>query len=294
VKILITGVNGFVGKYLSTELRNAGHLVFGIDTTASNTNIYAIDICDEIETRKILNNIRPDFVFHLAAIANVDHKNPSKVYDINIGGTKSVLSSIISLDYLPKLVFISSSQVYGKVSSDKLPITEEHPVMPVNHYGASKAAGEILVQTYGYEYNLQYMIFRPFNHTGLGQSDKFVIPKIVNAFREKNHMIDLGNIDVIRDFTDVRDVVRGYAAAIERFSNKAIYNISSGSGITIRRTVDLLSEISGQSMIINEKSFLKRTNEIESVIGDNRKIKTDLDWSLNHSFKDTLTTMLHF
>jgi GDP-6-deoxy-D-talose 4-dehydrogenase len=293
VKILITGINGFVGRYLKGELENGGHSVCGIDVVSNDPSVFAADICNEVQLSDVLTRTRPGVIYHLAAIANVDHKNPSKIYDVNIGGTKTLLSSMLTLDYIPKLIFISSSQVYGQVPVENLPITENHPVLPVNHYGASKAAGELLIRAFGCEYGLQYMIFRPFNHTGPGQTDNFVIPKIVNVFRNKADKVELGNIDVIRDFCDVRDVVHAYSSAVSFFESGKIYNISSGSGISIRQIVELMKDISHHDIIIEEKTFLKRSNEIEKVIGDSSRISEQLKWTNKFDIRQTLVDMFN-
>lgn len=293
MNILITGINGFVGKYLAEELRSKKHSVFGIDITSSNGSIFSADICDETGLSDIIKNVRPDIIYHLAAIANVDYKNPSSIYNVNINGTKSLLSTMLSLDPVPKLVFISSSQVYGQVPESDLPITEKFEVAPVNHYGASKAACELLVRGYGYEYGLQYVIFRPFNHTGPGQTDKFVIPKIVNAFKTKAEKVELGNIDVIRDFSDVRDVVSGYSSVLNRFDSGEIFNIASGKGISIREIVRRMCILSKHDIRINEKSMLKRSNEISAVIGDNRKLSEKMSWSQRFDIETTLSDMLN-
>ncbi|OFY47407.1 MAG: hypothetical protein A2W85_01725 [Bacteroidetes bacterium GWF2_41_31] len=292
MKILITGINGFVGTYLKKELISMGHDVWGLDIETHSDKTFGANLMDEKAIDAVLMKIKPDYVFHLAAIANVDHSNKSLVYDINFRGTLNVLNSCIQLKKIPRFIFISSSQVYGNVPEDILPIDEYCPVNPVNHYGASKAAAETIVKTFSYEYGIEYVISRSFNSTGPGQTDKFVVPKIVNAFKKGDNTISLGNIDTIRDFTDVRDVVRAYAGIVEHFKNGETYNIASNKGITIRNIIDKLIHISGREITIEKKDFLVRNSEIQSNIGSADKIKLDTGWEPQFNIDETLRCML--
>ncbi|MCX7680023.1 MAG: GDP-mannose 4,6-dehydratase, partial [Spirochaetes bacterium] len=210
MKILITGINGFVGKHLREILTQLSYQVWGVDYISQSEEVFSVDICNKLQMEEIVNRIKPDCVYHLAAASFVDDQNVDAIYDVNVKGTLNVLASCCTLDKLPRFIFISSSQVYGNVPDELQPIVEDMPLNPVNHYGASKAIGEMLVKLYSTEYGLEYVIFRPFNHTGVGQNEIFVILKIIKAFKENLRCIELGNIDVERDFCDVRDVVRAY------------------------------------------------------------------------------------
>jgi len=292
MKILITGSNGFVGTYLNAELTAAGNDVWGIDFESYSNNTFSVNIMNENALIGILEKVQPDYIIHLAAIADVDQSNESQFYDINFKGTINVLNSCTHLEKKPRFVFISSSLVYGNVPIECLPIDESFAVNPVNHYGASKAAAEIAVKTFGCEYGLEYIIVRPFNHTGPGQTEKFVVPKIVNAFRNGDSRISLGNINTIRDFTDVRDIVKAYSAIIKYFKNGEIYNVASGKGITISNIVEKLEHISGRTITIDKKESLLRKSEIQSIIGNAQKIKKDIGWEAIISIDETLNAML--
>lgn len=291
MKILITGISGFVGNYLNLELTSRGHDVWGIDTSSNSEKTIAADLLNSSLLNSAVSDVSPDCVIHLAAIANVDHSNPSMIYDTNFNGTLNLLSSCSRLSSKPKFLFVSSSQIYGNVMENQLPIDETFPVNPVNHYGASKAAGEMIVKAFGSEYDFEYVIARPFNHTGTGQTDKFVIPKIVNAFKRGDKSIELGNINTIRDFTDVRDIVKGYSDIIENFKTGETYNIASGKGIKISGIFEMLKEITGQQMVIIQKDYLVRQNEIRSVIGSTDKILSDIGWKCRIELYDTLKNM---
>ena len=292
MKVLITGINGFVGKYLSDLLTSLSYDVWGIDVESTSNKIFKADILNEKKINEIINQVSPDFVMHLAAIAYVDQPNKSQIYDVNIKGTINVLNACIRLKQKPRFIFTSSSLVYGNVNKDYLPIDESFPIEPVNHYGASKAAAELAVKTFYYEYNLEYVIFRSFNSIGLGQSNNFVVPKIVNAFKRGDKSIALGNIDTIRDFTDVRDVVKAYASVLNNFNNGRIYNVASNKGITIKEIIEKIKEITGKNIKIEKKTFLVRKSEIQASIGVANKIMNETGWKPSYNLDDTLKSML--
>lgn len=293
MKILLTGSNGFVGTYLKNELTSRGNDVWGVDFESFSNKTFGASIMDENALADIFRQVEPDYVVHLAAIADVDQSDEALIYTINFKGTLNVLNSCIQLKKIPRLVFISSSLVYGNVPTECLPIDESFLVAPVNHYGASKAAAELAVKTFGCEYGLEYVIVRPFNHTGPGQTEKFVVPKIVNAFRRGDSTISLGNINTIRDFTDVRDVVKAYTGIINHFKNGEIYNVASEKGITISNIIEKLESITGRAISIDKKEYLVRKSEIQSIVGNAQKMKKDIGWEAEISIDETLRAMLN-
>jgi nucleoside-diphosphate-sugar epimerase len=290
VRVLVTGINGFVGGYLEQELHVRGHEVKGLDVTSGNNNVYVTDITDLDSVVRVVRDTVPDFVIHLAGIAQVDFNNPGILYNINTTGTVNLLTACA--DTGAKLLFISSSQVYGNIPSDMLPVSENCPINPVNHYGASKAAAENIVKAFICANDVECVIVRPFNHTGRGQTAKFVVPKIVNAFREKAGKIELGNVETIRDFLDVRDVVRGYVDIIENFRSGSVYNIASGKPVKIIDIVYRLKEITGSDMDVDIMESLFRKSDILSVLGSYVWIKSEIGWEPKYQIEDTLRCML--
>jgi nucleoside-diphosphate-sugar epimerase len=292
MKVLVTGINGFVGQHMFRELISRNIDVWGLDIESCSEKVKAVNLLDKNLLESVVKEISPDYVIHLAAIASVDHANISLIYDINFKGALNLLSACNKLNEKPGFIFVSSSQVYGNVSETVLPIDESFIVNPVNHYGASKAAGESAVKAFGAEYAIPYVIARPFNHTGPGQTDKFVVPKIVNEFRKRSESIELGNIDTIRDFTDVRDIVKAYCCIIENFKDGEVYNIASGTGISIREMFQLIREITGHDMEVIKKEYLVRDNEIKAIVGNSERIKRDTGWAKEFTIEDTLRDML--
>jgi len=292
LKVLVTGINGFVGQHLKRELEIHGHDVRGLDVISTNAKVLEVNILDALRLNKALKDTGPDAVIHLAAIASVDHRDPATLYNVNFNGTVNLLNACKELEQKPCFLFISSSQVYGNVPADKLPIDETFPVNPVNHYGATKAAAEMAVMAFGAEYGLPYVIARPFNHTGPGQTDRFVVPKMINGFRERAEFIELGNIDTIRDFTDVRDVVKAYVSILENFISGNVYNVSSGIGVTVAEIFEMIKRISGHNMNIKKRELLVRGNEIWSVIGNSSLLRETTGWRPEILIERTLKDML--
>ncbi len=292
MKVLITGINGFVGRILSKIFISRGHEVYGIDIQGNNSNISAGDITDPESIIRITGEIGPDIIVHLAAISKVDFKNPSLLYKINVTGTLNVLTAAVNCRKIPSFLYVSSSQVYGIVNESEQPINEDMPVNPVNNYGASKAAGECICRAFMNEYEMPLVIVRPFNHIGLGQDPHFVVPKIVQGFKEKKPYLELGNIETERDFLDVRDVADAYIRIIENFKSGSTYNISSGCGIKISDIISKLENLIDEKIEIKKGDDFIRKNEIKKSIGSSGKIKTDLGWRKKYSINDTLKWML--
>ncbi len=292
MKILITGINGFVGNLLYKYLQERGDEVYGIDIEGNRDNIFSVDITNYDSVNKTLIRIAPDFIFHLAAISRVDVSNPRNIFNINVNGTLNLLSASIKLKIIPKFLFISSSQVYGIVDRSLQPMRENLPLKPVNLYGASKAAAENMIMAFHHEFGLPFIIIRPFNHTGRGQAQHFVIPKLIEAFKDNKNSVKVGNIQVYRDFLDVRDVIDAYIKIMDNFPNGEIFNISSGKNILISDIISLMKEITGHDPKIISEEGLLRKNEIVYSEGDSSKIKQKLNWEPQISLRETLEWML--
>ena len=292
MKVLITGINGFVGKYLEKILIEKGYRVYGIDLKNNNReNIFECDLKDSKRLESIILETEPEFIFHLAAISKTTFQDFKEIYEINVNGTLNLLNSCLKLEKKPKIIFISSSHVYGNVSSKK--IKETTLTRPYNHYGASKLKGEALCWAFFNQYNLPILILRAFNHTGPSQPIDFLIPKLINCFKNRLPTINLGNIDITREFIDVRDVVNIYVKVIENYIPGKVYNVSSGRGYKISSIIKLLQKITSHKPNIVISKELIRENEPAIQIGDNTELMKVINYKFNYDIKKTLVDMIN-
>ncbi|HFQ4982567.1 TPA: GDP-mannose 4,6-dehydratase [Vibrio vulnificus] len=266
-KVLITGGAGFTGVILKEYLRSNGYTVFTTSLKPSCDELF-LDICDKQSILDCLNRIKPNYIVHLAAISFVGHSNELDFYNVNVIGTSNLLEVIVESKIKTEKVLISSSaNVYGNVKGK---ISESILPSPENNYALSKYCMEKVAL--GYK-ELPIVIVRPFNYTGYGQSEKFLIPKIVKHFAEKQSSIQLGNINVARDFSDVRDIVRYYVELMESKESKGIYNLCSGKEISVIEIIKLMESISGHKMDVVINKMLVRSSEIDRLFGDNSRLQ---------------------
>ncbi|HSV96464.1 MAG TPA: GDP-mannose 4,6-dehydratase [Spirochaetota bacterium] len=294
MKILITGIRGFVGRHLEKTLLERGHEVYGCDTISveDDSRHYRVDITDNTAVKNCIGHVRPDAIAHLAAISFVPSRDIQDIYRINSFGTLNLLRAASLISPMPRFLLISSSQVYGNVPAADQPIRESAQVEPVNHYGASKAAGESLARAFRAETGLPLVIARPFNHTGVGQPPHFVVPKIVDAFRRGADELSLGNTAVVRDFLDVRDVVNAYTMLLERFPEGKTFNIAVGRGYTIPEILAIASEKAGRYIAVRYDEGLVRRNDIMHAVGDSGPLRRETGWAPVHSLGDTIGWMM--
>lgn len=292
MKVLITGINGFVGQYLKKHLLSAGCDVFGIDRHSHDKDTFETDITDRDKLGGIIKDIRPEEIYHLAGIADVAHGNVSDYYTVHAIGTLNLYEAVQKADIDPKILYVSTSNVYGIVPEEKQPITEAQPVRPVNHYGASKAAGEMISHKYIAD-GLRIIIARSFNHTGPGQTESFILPKLAKAFAEKQPEIGLGDTHTKRDFTDVRDVVKAYRMIVQEAGAGEVYNVCSGTVYSIDDMLGYLRNITGHAIRIRQMASLKRTVDPVLFAGDNRRLKK-LGWSASIPIEQTIKDLIGF
>lgn len=259
---LITGSAGFMGRHLSRELCEAGHEVPDA----------GLDITDYSACERVVREIAPDYVIHLAAISHVAHGSTEDFYKVNVVGTDNLLGAIAALPVPPrKVVLASSANIYGNAAGDA-PIPESAPLRPANHYGVSKAAMEMVAAMYADR--LPITIVRPFNLTGPGQSPSFLIPKLVEAFVSGASAVTLGNLDVSRDFSDVRDIARYFRVLAESAPAGTTVNLCSGVTWSFRNVFDTLAEITGHRPEIITDPALVRANEIKVLTGDRSRLSS--------------------
>jgi len=291
-KALITGIKGFTGQYMAADLSAAGYEVYGFGSTpAQNSSRYfQVDLTNAAQVKNAVDSIQPDVVVHLAAIAFVGHADPNAFYSVNLCGTRNLLQVLSESAKMPDAVLIASSaNVYGNNTPGKL--AESVPARPANDYAVSKLAMEYMTSLF-YE-KLPIIITRPFNYTGAGQAENFLIPKIVKHFRERKEVIELGNIDVWRDFSDVRDVVKSYSALLHSRSFGQTVNVASGKMHSLREVVDLCQSLTGHDIKIEVNPDFVRPNEIKELCGDITLLSSLVgETSSKIPLRDTLKWML--
>ncbi|KVE35386.1 NAD-dependent epimerase/dehydratase family protein [Burkholderia sp. TSV86] len=291
-KILITGIGGFTGRYLASELVARGHEVCGIahrPMPESAFRVHACDLFDSDRLTDILAAEQPEVLVHLAAIAFVAHGDAGSVYQTNIVGTRNVLHAIDVSDTQPQSVIVASSaNVYGNATEGV--IDEQVMPAPANDYAVSKLAMEYVAKLW--EGRLPITVVRPFNYTGVGQAHNFLIPKIVSHFQDRAPVIELGNLHVVRDFSDVRDVVRAYAAVLEGNHAGQTFNVCSGVGTSLQDVLAMASDITGHHPEVRVNPAFVRGNEVHKLIGSNVRLQQAIGPIQPIALRDTLEWML--
>lgn len=289
-RVLITGLQGFTGRHMATELEQNGYEVWGIGSaTPGEPRTLEADLTDTASLLAAVQTIQPQYVIHLAGIAFVGHGQPKAFYDINLVGTRNLLEALASVaDKLKCVLLASSANVYGNLQSGLL--SELNPTNPANDYAVSKLAMEYMAKIW--IPRIPVVIARPFNYTGVGQSDSFLIPKIISHFVHKRDTIELGNMDVWREFNDVRDVVHAYRKLIEAAPVGQTVNVCSGNLVSLRDALVLASELTGHQLKACVNPVFVRANEVLQLGGDPALLETFVaDWQ-PRPLRETLAWMI--
>lgn len=270
-RVLITGINGFTGRYVAERLQAAGYEIAGIGSQTSyggllkNVQYQQADLLSAEAVSQAVNAIAPTHVVHLAAIAFVGHDDPAAFYAVNLVGTRNLLTALRARQAsLSKVILASSANIYGVSQGGAL--SEDAIAAPANDYAVSKLAMEYLAKTFAAD--LPIVITRPFNYTGRGQSENFLIAKCVGHFRRRAALIELGNLDVSRDFSDVRSLADAYLALAEAAPAGTTVNICSGVPHSLRDILRFAAEISGHEIEVRVNPAFVRQNEIRFLTGD--------------------------
>lgn len=294
-RTLVTGVAGFTGRYVAKALSERGHEVHGIvhgreADIPGVERTYEADLVDLPTIERVVNAVHPDHVVHLAGIAFVGHANAEQIYRSNVIGTRQLLEALTGLPKAAHSVLLASSaNVYGNAQEGVL--DESTSFAPANDYAASKVAMEFVASLY--TPRLPLIIARPFNYTGRGQSSQFIIPKIVDHARERAPHIELGNLDVARDFSDVRMIADSYRRLIEEpAAIGETYNVCSGEAVTLQQVLDLVSQLSGHRMDVRVNPAFVRSNEVRVLRGSNAKLQSVIGPLATVPFEETLRWML--
>ncbi|HTD06464.1 GDP-mannose 4,6-dehydratase [Undibacterium sp.] len=290
-RALITGLHGFTGRYLAQELGAAGYQVYGTahGQESSGQGVYTVDLGDRQRLQQVVAEVQPHVVAHLAAISFVAHGDAAAIYRTNVVGTRNLLEALATLATPPEAVLVASSaNIYGNTRTEV--ISEMEPAQPANDYGISKLAMEHVARLW--MDRLPIIVTRPFNYTGVGQAENFLLPKIISHYRQRAGLIELGNLDVARDFSDVRTVVQAYTRLLQRAPAGQTFNICSGRPHTLHQILDMVAELAGYKMEVRINPAFVRANEVKTLTGDPDKLRACIGELPQISLRDTLAWML--
>ncbi len=292
MKVLVTGATGFVGRHLVAHLQACSDDVTGTDLLHDN-----VDICDPGAVEALVRRVRPEAIYHLAGWADVGGSwaAPARAFRVNAEGTLNVLTAATELG-VERVLSVSSADVYGKVSEAELPLTENSPLRPVSPYAASKVAADYLGLQAWLGRGLPVLRVRAFNHLGPGQTDKFVASalasRIARAEVEGTGVVTVGNLSARRDFTDVRDVVRAYRLLVERGEPGEVYNVCSGTDVSVGELADQLRAMAQQPITFETDPELLRPVDVPVLRGDHSRLTAATGWVPEIPLAQTLADLL--
>jgi GDP-4-dehydro-6-deoxy-D-mannose reductase len=300
MKALVTGIGGFVGPYLAANLLKNEYSVFGIDRSQSKVKgckCFAADVTDEKALEDVISEVKPDVIFHLAGQSSVEksYQEPELTFKINVEGTNNIFAALINCNLRPKVLIVSSADVYG--TPDSVPIDEDADLSPKSPYARSRVEQEKIALGYNEEYGIPVVISRSFSHTGPGQQENFVCPnfakQVALAKKKKQSVIKTGNIEVKRDFTDVKDMVEAYRILMEKGVPGEIYNAGSGKSISLRQVLEILLKDAGVKAETEQEPSRVRKNDPPEIRADISKLKA-LGWAPKIPFEKTLKDLLAY
>jgi GDP-4-dehydro-6-deoxy-D-mannose reductase len=315
LNVLATGISGFAGSHLADFLLQLSGQPLDIYGTyyredieqshlrgvLSRLNLTSCDITNSQALKELLRNSKPDVIFHLAGISYVPQAEQEKTaaFQINAAAVHHLLEGVSEIVPKARVILISTSEVYGKVSPEEVPLTESHAVRPHNVYGASKAAMEIIAKEALASENLDIVILRAFNHIGPRQSDRFVVSNFARQIARiqlglQEPLLRVGDLSPQRDFTDVRDIVRGYWMTALAGKKGEVYNICSGRACSIHEIPTRLSELAKVQPEMTTDPSRLRKNDLPVLQGSFQKLKADTGWEPEYSLEKSLKDILDY
>ncbi len=306
MKSFIIGGAGFVGDYLIRYLQAEGQKVAvtkmpGETIDIPDADVYDLNILDKDGIADLLEKVRPDYVYHLAAQSSVavSWKNPQLTIDVNIKGSVNVLEAIRGLSHKPRTLLIGSGEEYGPIRPEETPVTEENAIRPGNIYAATKACQNMFGRIYAQAFGLEVMMVRAFNHIGPNQDSLFVVADFCRQTAEieaglKKPVIKVGNLSVARDFTDVRDVVRAYDLLIRKGETGETYNIGSGRAIVIEDILNMILSKSKTKIQVEKDPSRFRPVDVPTIEADTRKVYEVTGWVPKIPLEQTIQETLDY
>lgn len=310
MRALITGVTGFVGGHLAEYLLAQGDIVVGLSSSGrwplslqSLTRDIRLERCDladggSDELGESIAKKQPEVIYHLAAQSNPQQSvaDPRGTWALNLGGTLNLLEAVRQAKSKARVIIVSSGVCYGSPEPQYLPVTESCPLRPNNPYSASKGAADLLSVQYVLGYGLDVVIARPFNHAGPRQSDTYALSSFARQVAEVEAgirpRIEVGNLEVTRDFTDVRDIAAAYRLLATGGKSGEIYNIGTGRDVTLKRMLEMLKEMSSASVEIHVDPARVRPIDQPRLLADASKLRAETGWEPRFTIEATLKDML--
>ena len=307
MKALIIGGGGFVGPYLVRHLKDDCGYEVAVTKTEKESlqfdgvEIMNLDILEKAQIDSLLESVRPDYIFHLAAQSSVAYswKNPALTIDINIKGCINLLEALKDLDYKPRTLLIGSGEEYGHIKAGECPIIEDNVLRPGNIYAATKSCQNMLGKIYSDAYGIDVMMVRAFNHIGPNQTPIFVVADFCKQVADiekglKEPVINVGNLSAKRDFTDVRDVVRAYALLVKMGQRGETYNVGSGHALPISEILDKIDALSDCDIKVEVDPDRLRPVDVPIIEPDITKINQATGWKPEISLDTTIEETLNY
>lgn len=308
-KIIITGFSGFVSRHFLDYLyqQDREYEVLGLDIARPqfsldpyqdrmNVHFRTCNLLEKEVLREIFTDFEPDYILHLAAFSSVAYswEHPVECFNNNTEIFLNIVELLQELDLHTRVLSVGSSEEYGNVPADQLPLTEEMPLHPVSPYAVARVSQEMLSKVFVAHYDMDIILTRSFNHIGPYQSDKFAIPSFarrildVKASGRESGEIVTGDTSVIRDFVDVRDVTRAYGLLLEKGKPGEVYNICSGRGVKLQDMIDRIATEAGVKITCRQDPKLIRPEDAREIVGSHDKITEELGWKPEISMETTL------
>jgi GDP-4-dehydro-6-deoxy-D-mannose reductase len=312
MRALVTGISGFVGGHLAEHLADEGDLVVGLSASGrwpvelaelgKTARIERFDLVkqNEADLADLVRRKRPEVIYHLAAQSNPQGSvaDPRGTWALNLGGSLNLLEAVKASGQKPRVVLVGSGVCYGNPAPEFIPVTEDCPLRPNNPYAASKAAVDLLGIEHYLAYGTDVVMVRPFNHAGPRQLPRYVLAGFAFQVAEvecgRRSCLEVGNLEVVRDFTDVRDVVRAYRLLGQCGQPGEIYNLGSGRGTKLADALEYLCSQSTTTVEVCVDSMRLRSVDQPLLVANAGKLRATVGWEPRYSIEQTLADMLNF
>lgn len=299
MKVLVTGSGGFVACHLRRAFVAHGAEVYGVDRAEGEGVERALDLMDKESLKGLLKELLPNAIVHLAAVSSVGQswKTPVESFMNNTNIFLNLVESVRELGLKTRILSVGSSEEYGNYGESEMPLREDHELKPISPYAIARVAQEMISRLYAESYGLDIVMTRSFNHIGPGQRRQFVVSSFVHQLveaKKKGCRAELlvGDLSIIRDFTDVRDVVEAYWLLLMKGKSGRVYNICSGEGHALREIVTMIAAELRMEVGIRVDANLIRPADNSVIVGDNTRVRAELGWLCRHDLKDSIRTMI--